>query len=186
MRRPRPPPQPRRGYLWLGRPPPPRRAHRSSTPKRTGRAVPAPAMMAMPARAIPPRRTAAIMNPLSGSTSGACLARWRFLRPIVPGRARRSLSRRSPRVRRGSVRCRVAGPDAGGIGLLRLWRDADSLVCEVRDRGRLGEPLVGRAFPALNQEDGRGLWMVNRLCDLVQVRSLSSGTIVRLHFRLAS
>jgi len=75
---------------------------------------------------------------------------------------------------------------AGGIGLLRLWRDADSLVCEVRDRGRLGEPLVGRAFPALNQEDGRGLWMVNRLCDLVQVRSLSSGTIVRLHFRLAS
>jgi anti-sigma regulatory factor (Ser/Thr protein kinase) len=75
---------------------------------------------------------------------------------------------------------------AGGIGLLRLWRDGASLVCEIRDRGRLDHPLVGREYPTVNQEGGRGLWMVNQVCDLVQVRTLSSGTIVRLHFRLAS
>jgi anti-sigma regulatory factor (Ser/Thr protein kinase) len=74
----------------------------------------------------------------------------------------------------------------GGIGVLRMWRDAASLVCEVRDRGRLDQPLVGREYPALNQEGGRGLWMVNQVCDLVQVRTPSFGTIVRLHFRLDS
>jgi anti-sigma regulatory factor (Ser/Thr protein kinase) len=75
---------------------------------------------------------------------------------------------------------------AGGSGLLRMWRDAVSVVCEVRDRGRLEQPLVGREYPALTQEGGRGLWIVNQVCDLVQVRTLPSGTIVRLHFRLAS
>ncbi len=28
---------------------------------------------------------------------------------------------------------------------------------------------------------GRGLWLANRLCDLVQVRSGEQGTVVRLH-----
>lgn len=75
---------------------------------------------------------------------------------------------------------------AGDIGLLRMWREEGCLVVEVRDRGSLDRPLVGREDPALNQEGGRGLWLVNQVCDLVQIRSLPSGTIVRLHFDLAS
>lgn len=70
---------------------------------------------------------------------------------------------------------------AGGIGLLRVWREQDVLICEVRDRGQLDQPMVGRERPAVDQESGRGLWMANQLCDLVQIRSLASGTIVRLH-----
>jgi anti-sigma regulatory factor (Ser/Thr protein kinase) len=72
---------------------------------------------------------------------------------------------------------------AGGIGRLRVWRDEGVLICEVRDSGRLDQPMVGREHPTSDQESGRGLWMANQLCDLVQIRSLSSGTVVRLHCR---
>jgi anti-sigma regulatory factor (Ser/Thr protein kinase) len=40
---------------------------------------------------------------------------------------------------------------------------------------------VGRARPTFDQESGRGLWMVNQLCDLVQIRSSPADTVVRLH-----
>lgn len=69
----------------------------------------------------------------------------------------------------------------GGSGVLRLWSEDDSLLAEVEDRGRIEEPLVGRLRPDLRQEGGRGLWLANQLCDLVQIRSNPSGTVVRLH-----
>ena len=31
---------------------------------------------------------------------------------------------------------------------------------------------------------GRGLWLANQLCNLVQIRSSPEGTTVRLHMRL--
>jgi anti-sigma regulatory factor (Ser/Thr protein kinase) len=64
----------------------------------------------------------------------------------------------------------------GGRGTLRIWRsDDDALVCEVRDEGRICDPLAGRRHPTPAQLSGRGLWLANQLCDLVQVRSLSTG-----------
>jgi len=69
----------------------------------------------------------------------------------------------------------------GGTGTLRLWRENGSLLAEVEDRGRIEEPLVGRLRPGIAQEGGRGLWLANRLCDLVQIRSGEGGTTVRLH-----
>jgi anti-sigma regulatory factor (Ser/Thr protein kinase) len=72
---------------------------------------------------------------------------------------------------------------AGGRGVLRIWPTGDSLVFEVRDDGHIDDPLVGRNRPDLDTPGGRGLWMVNRLCDLVQVRSLAAGTSVRMHLR---
>jgi anti-sigma regulatory factor (Ser/Thr protein kinase) len=69
----------------------------------------------------------------------------------------------------------------GGGGMVRLWTEDDDLVCEVRDEGVITDPLVGRRRPTLAQPRGRGMWMVNQLCDLVQVRSSASfGTVVRL------
>jgi anti-sigma regulatory factor (Ser/Thr protein kinase) len=68
-------------------------------------------------------------------------------------------------------------------GTLRAWRDATEVVCEVRDDGRIADPLVGRARPALNGEGGRGLWIANQLCELVQLRSFATETVVRLHMR---
>jgi len=69
----------------------------------------------------------------------------------------------------------------GGRGTLRLWRDRERLLAEVEDRGEIEDPLVGLVRPDVNQEGGRGLWLANRLCDLVQIRSGAGGTTVRLH-----
>ncbi|HEX9095561.1 MAG TPA: anti-sigma factor RsbA family regulatory protein [Candidatus Dormibacteraeota bacterium] len=69
----------------------------------------------------------------------------------------------------------------GDAGTLRVWRDGGVLVCEVHDRGHFKDPLADRRKPAPGRDGGRGLWLANQLCDLVQVRSLSSGTTVRLH-----
>jgi anti-sigma regulatory factor (Ser/Thr protein kinase) len=69
----------------------------------------------------------------------------------------------------------------GGRGSLQVWQTDDALVCEVRDDGQITEPLVGRERPDPDARGGRGLWMMNQLCDLVQVRTFLPGTIVRLH-----
>jgi anti-sigma regulatory factor (Ser/Thr protein kinase) len=69
----------------------------------------------------------------------------------------------------------------GGGGAIRVWQSSDALVCEVTDRGRLEDPLVGRLRPPLAQAGGRGVWLANQLCDLVQIRSNRQGTTVRIH-----
>jgi anti-sigma regulatory factor (Ser/Thr protein kinase) len=70
---------------------------------------------------------------------------------------------------------------AGGSGTLRMWRTASSMVCQVSDEGHFDIPLVGRIRPTIGFPGGRGLWIVNQLCDLVLVRSSLSGTTVRIH-----
>jgi anti-sigma regulatory factor (Ser/Thr protein kinase) len=72
----------------------------------------------------------------------------------------------------------------GGRGTLRIWRDDGALVCEVRDAGRIEDPLAGRERPAVDRDGGQGLWMVNQLCDLVQLRTFPSGAVVRVHVYL--
>jgi anti-sigma regulatory factor (Ser/Thr protein kinase) len=72
---------------------------------------------------------------------------------------------------------------AGGEGVLRVWHDGRTVICEIRDHGHLDQPLAGRARPALDQSGGWGLWLANQLCDLVQLRSLPDGNVVRLHVR---
>lgn len=71
----------------------------------------------------------------------------------------------------------------GREAALRSWVQDGAVVCEMRDSGRIDDPLVGRIRPRLDQIGGWGLWMVNQLCDLVQVRSSSRGTVVRMHMR---
>ncbi|MEP6759831.1 MAG: sensor histidine kinase [Sporichthyaceae bacterium] len=68
----------------------------------------------------------------------------------------------------------------GGRGVLRVWQEPDALVCEIHDAGRVEDPLVGRRVPPPRQEGGRGVWMANNLCDLVQMRSSGAGTTVRV------
>jgi anti-sigma regulatory factor (Ser/Thr protein kinase) len=72
----------------------------------------------------------------------------------------------------------------GGMGMLRLWRSAETLVCEAQDGGLIEDQLVGRVQPDGSPATGRGVWIANQLCDLVQIRSGLSGTQVRLHKRL--
>jgi anti-sigma regulatory factor (Ser/Thr protein kinase) len=71
----------------------------------------------------------------------------------------------------------------GGSGVLRMWSEGDALVCEVRDEGHVDQPLVGRVRPTTQRENGRGLWLANQLCDLVQLRTSPQGTAVRMHMQ---
>lgn len=68
----------------------------------------------------------------------------------------------------------------GGAGTVAMWLQPDALIVEFTDRGHITEPLTGRFVPAPDQFGGRGLYLVNQLCDLVQVRSSPAGTTVRL------
>jgi anti-sigma regulatory factor (Ser/Thr protein kinase) len=67
----------------------------------------------------------------------------------------------------------------GGSGILRAWREEGEVVCEVSDSGRIFDPLVGRIRAPFDQPSGRGLWIANQLCDLLQIRSSRAGTVVR-------
>ena len=73
----------------------------------------------------------------------------------------------------------------GGAGVARLWEQDGAIVCEVRDRGRIDQPLAGRVKPVRGQVGGYGLWLVNQVCDLVQLRALPDGLVTRVHKRLA-
>jgi anti-sigma regulatory factor (Ser/Thr protein kinase) len=73
-----------------------------------------------------------------------------------------------------------------GHGVLRMWRDNGDLVCELSDGGAsIADPLVGRRRPDPRTSTGRGLWMINQICDLVELRPGRSGTTVRLHMSLS-
>jgi DcmR-like sensory protein len=63
------------------------------------------------------------------------------------------------------------------------WSEGDTLLCEVRDGGRLDDPLAGRRRPDFSEIGGHVLWIANQLCDLVQLRSFAHGSAVRIHMR---
>lgn len=70
-------------------------------------------------------------------------------------------------------------------GSMRAWRDADGLQLQFTDAGHMREPLVGRRIPDATVVGGRGVYLANQLVDLVQIRSSSAGTTVRLTTWLA-
>lgn len=70
---------------------------------------------------------------------------------------------------------------ANGGGELLVWQEGDAVVCEVRDRGVLRDPMIGRRTPPPNTRGGYGVVMVNLLCDLVRIHSDEAGTAVRVH-----
>jgi anti-sigma regulatory factor (Ser/Thr protein kinase) len=74
----------------------------------------------------------------------------------------------------------------GGRGLLSVWQENGNFLCEVSDRGHIADPLAGRERAPDVRGGGRGLWLVNHLCDLVQVRSSQGGNTIRLHMSLST
>lgn len=74
----------------------------------------------------------------------------------------------------------------GGAGTLHVWHTADKILCQVDDQGRISDPLAGRLRPPPDAPRGHGLWLVNQICDLVELRSGQMGTSIRLHMRLAA
>ncbi len=74
----------------------------------------------------------------------------------------------------------------GGRGWATIWREPGALLLEVADSGHLDQPLAGRVRPSPDRESGRGLWVANQLCDLLQIRSGPAGTQARLWMELPS
>jgi anti-sigma regulatory factor (Ser/Thr protein kinase) len=68
----------------------------------------------------------------------------------------------------------------GGTGTVAMWLEPGAAVVEFSDSGRVTDPLTGRLMPSLEQEGGRGVYLVNQLCDLVQLRSSDEGTVIRI------
>jgi anti-sigma regulatory factor (Ser/Thr protein kinase) len=74
---------------------------------------------------------------------------------------------------------------ASGPGKLAIWATPSEVICQVQDRGHIEDPLAGQLRPdPADLGGGRGLWVVNQLCDLVQIRTSHAGTQIRLHMRL--
>ncbi|WP_238449197.1 ATP-binding protein, partial [Micromonospora sp. 4G55] len=74
---------------------------------------------------------------------------------------------------------------AGGPATARWWVAApDELVCEISSHGTLTDPLAGRIPASTSAERGRGLLLVQQLCDLVDIRAVDGGTTVRVHLDL--
>lgn len=69
-------------------------------------------------------------------------------------------------------------------GLMRLWRTSEELLCQLEDGGFIADPLAGYRRTPCDMPGGQGLWLVNQVCDLAQIRSGESGTTVRLHMWL--
>ena len=66
-------------------------------------------------------------------------------------------------------------------GTLRIWRDDDTVVCEISDEGRITDPLAGRRRVSSDQTSGRGLLLAGVLSDLLQIVVDESGNTIRIH-----
>ena len=69
-------------------------------------------------------------------------------------------------------------------GSLNIWYDKKEIVCQVHDEGVITDPLAGRREPSLDALGGHGLWIVNHVCDQVEIHSDETGTTIRLHMNL--
>jgi anti-sigma regulatory factor (Ser/Thr protein kinase) len=69
-------------------------------------------------------------------------------------------------------------------GSLKIWYDSDEIVCQIHDEGTITDPLAGRRRPSLDALGGHGLWIVNQVCDQVDMHSDETGTTIRLHMKL--
>jgi anti-sigma regulatory factor (Ser/Thr protein kinase) len=69
----------------------------------------------------------------------------------------------------------------GGTGSVAMWATPTSAIVQFSDLGRVDDPLTGRRMPSPDDPGGgRGVYLVNQLCDLVQLRSSARGTTIRL------
>lgn len=72
---------------------------------------------------------------------------------------------------------------AGG-GTMVLWAEPGEIVCEVHDQGPISSrPAVAR-MPAADAPSGRGLALVDEVCDEVRTYSTAQATVVQVRMRL--
>jgi anti-sigma regulatory factor (Ser/Thr protein kinase) len=69
-------------------------------------------------------------------------------------------------------------------GTIEIWHDADEIICQITDEGYISDPHVGSHPPDPGATTGYGLWMVNQVCDKVDLHSDPVGTTIRMHMNL--
>jgi anti-sigma regulatory factor (Ser/Thr protein kinase) len=69
-------------------------------------------------------------------------------------------------------------------GSLKIWYDAKEIVCQIHDEGIITDPMAGRRQPSLDTFGGHGLWIVNQVCDRVEIHSGETGTTIRMYMNL--
>ncbi|GLY04178.1 ATP-binding protein [Actinoplanes sp. NBRC 101535] len=69
-----------------------------------------------------------------------------------------------------------------GGGHIRVWAENGRVVCDVVDQGT-ARPF-GRAMPSAEAVRGRGLAIVERICDAVYTATVPGGTLVRICLNL--
>jgi anti-sigma regulatory factor (Ser/Thr protein kinase) len=69
-------------------------------------------------------------------------------------------------------------------GSIGIWTKADEIVCEIRDKGVITNPLAGRGPRPADSNGGYGRWLVYQVCDRVELNSDGDGTVIRLHMSL--
>jgi anti-sigma regulatory factor (Ser/Thr protein kinase) len=69
-------------------------------------------------------------------------------------------------------------------GTLDVWHDDDQIICQITDQGCISDPLAGTRSPDLDATTGYGLWLVNEVCDQVDLHSDPAGTTIRMHMYL--
>ncbi|MEV4703493.1 ATP-binding protein [Actinoplanes sp. NPDC049316] len=69
-----------------------------------------------------------------------------------------------------------------GGGRVRVWAQDGDVICDVVDRGPAHD--FGREMPAADALRGRGLAIVERVCDAVEATPVADGTLVRIRLHL--
>jgi anti-sigma regulatory factor (Ser/Thr protein kinase) len=94
---------------------------------------------------------------------------------LMPGRARDFVIAVSELA--GNTLAHTKGP-----GTLTVWSTRHELIGQVRDAGHITGPRPGQAGPGAV---GHGLWVVRQVCDRVQIRTGSAGTVIEVSMRLS-
>jgi anti-sigma regulatory factor (Ser/Thr protein kinase) len=130
---------------------------------------------------------ASLGQPLLAPDSAQALSYEHDLRPVrslvaaVAGRAGLAAPRCTDLVIAASEVAANTLRHTSGGGVVRLWTTHDEVLCQIEDTGFITDPLAGYRRPAGDLPGGQGLWLVNQVCDLAEIRTSTVGTTIRLH-----
>ncbi|MEV0461027.1 ATP-binding protein [Catellatospora methionotrophica] len=72
---------------------------------------------------------------------------------------------------------------AGG-GTMVLWAEPGEIVCELHDQGPVASRPAPALMPAADAPSGRGLAIVDEVCDEVRTYRTDQSTVVQVRMRL--
>jgi anti-sigma regulatory factor (Ser/Thr protein kinase) len=127
------------------------------------------------------------LGPLPVPSSASALSYLHDLRPVrafvaaEAARAGLSGTRRTDLVIAASEVAANTLKHTDGGGVVRVWVTDDEVLCQFDDSGHIDDPLAGYGRPMGDVPGGQGLWLVNQVCDLAEIRTGAVGTTIRLH-----